>query len=90
MKNVAWKLVPGLVKFSRVFCKRESEEASVLILTNFESFANTYISNISSLLKKKINFPIKIVLNSLQTQKGLELDFRSQFLENLLIIFFLL
>ena len=30
------------------------------------------------------------MLNSLQTQKGLELVFRSQFLENLLIIFFLL
>ena len=33
------------------------------------------ISNISSLLQK-VYFPIEAVLNSLQTQKGLELAFR--------------
>ena len=37
-----------------------------------------YISNISSLLQKS-HFPIQVVLDSLQTQKGLELVFRPQF-----------
>ena len=45
----------------------------MLIWTIFDSFAIT--SNISSLLQK-FHFSIETVLNSLQTQKGLELVFR--------------
>ena len=41
----------------------------MLIWTNFNSFAITYLS--SSLLK--FHFPIEVVFNSLQTQRGLEL-----------------
>ena len=29
--------------FQRILCKKESEEVSVLILTNFDSFAITYL-----------------------------------------------
>ena len=47
------------------------------------------ISDISGFLQK-FHFPIEVVLNSLQTQKGLELVFRSQFLYNFLIKLFLL
>ena len=43
----------------------------------------------SSLLQK-FHFPIESVLNYLQTQKGLELVFRLQFLQNFLMKFFLL
>ena len=43
----------------------------MLIWSNFDSY---YISNLSSLLLK-FHFPIEVVLNSLQTQKGLELVF---------------
>ena len=38
---------------------------------------------------QKPHFPIETVFDSLQTQKGLELFFRSQFLDNCLIFFFL-
>ena len=42
MENVAWKLVPGLfLLFQRILCKKEFEEASMLIQTNFDSFAIT-------------------------------------------------
>ena len=44
----------------------------MLIWTKFDGFAITYLSN--SL--KKMFFPIEVVLNSLQTQNGLELVFR--------------
>ena len=37
-----------------------------------------YISNVSS-LHQKFHFPVEVVLNFLQTEKGLELVFRSQF-----------
>ena len=57
----------------------------MLIWTNFNSSA-FIISNISSLLQK-FHFPIEVVLNSLHTQKGLELVFMSQFLYNFLINF---
>ena len=43
----------------------------MLIWTNFDSY---YISDLSSLLQK-FHFPIELVLNSLQAQKGLELVF---------------
>ena len=43
MKNVSWKLVPGPFNFQRIFCKKEPEEVCVLIWTNFDSFANTYL-----------------------------------------------
>ena len=72
MKNMA------LLNFQRILCKMKSEEVYVLVWTNFDSFTNT-ISNVSSLVQK-FHFPIGIVLNSLQTQKDLELVFRSQFL----------
>ena len=49
----------------------------MLIWTNFDSFAITYLSS----LLQKIVFPIEVVLNSLQTQKSLE---------QVLIFFFLL
>ena len=43
MKNVAWKLVPGaLFNFQRILYKKESVKVSMLILTNFNSFANAY------------------------------------------------
>ena len=45
----------------------------MLIWTNFDSFAIIYLSS----LFQKFHFPIEAVLNSLQTQKGLELVFRS-------------
>ena len=48
------------------------------ILANFDSCY--YISNISR-LPQKFHFPVEVVLNSLQTQKGQEeLAFQSQFL----------
>ena len=51
-------------------------------LSQMNLFITTYyISNISSLLQK-FYFPIETVLNSLQTQKGLELVLRPQFLQN--------
>ena len=43
MKNVAWKLVPGAFNFKRILCKKESEETFVLIWSNFDSFAHTYL-----------------------------------------------
>ena len=39
---------------------------------------------------QKFNFPIEVVLNSLEAQKCLELVFRSQFLYNFLMKLFLL
>ena len=46
-----------------------------------------YTSNISSLLQK-FHFPIEVLLNYFQTQRSLELVFRSQFLQNLFDEFF--
>ena len=77
MKNVAWKLLQALFSFQRILCKNNSKEVSMLIWTYFDCFA--YIYNISSLLQK-FHFQEEIVLNSLQTQEGLELGFRLQFL----------
>ena len=51
----------------------------MLIGTNFDSFAVIYLINISTWLQK-FNFPIEVVVTSLQTQKGLELAFRPHFL----------
>ena len=73
--------------FQRILCKKESEEVSVLIWTNFGSFAKKYNK---SILLQKFHFPIEVVLNSLQTRKGLELVFGPQFSYNLLMKFFLL
>ena len=58
----------------------------MLIWTNFDSFAITYLSR----LFQKLHFPIEVVLNSLLTQKGRELVFRPQFLQNFLIKLFVL
>ena len=49
----------------------------MLFLTNFDSFAITYQIQVGCF--KKFHFPIEGVLNYLQTQKDLELVFRSQF-----------
>ena len=46
------------------------------IWTNFDSFAIAYLSS----LLQKFHFLTVVVLNSLQTEKGLELVFRPQFL----------
>ena len=48
----------------------------MLIWTNFDRFA---ITNLSSLLQK-FHLPVEVMLDSLKTQKGLELVFRPQFL----------
>ena len=32
-----------LFNFQKILCKKESEELCVLIWTNFDSFANTYL-----------------------------------------------
>ena len=47
MKNKAWKLVPGTFQLSKILFEMESEEASVLIWTNFDSFANTYLTKVA-------------------------------------------
>ena len=33
-----------LLNFQRILCKMESEEVYVLVWTNFDNFANTYLS----------------------------------------------
>ena len=63
----------AIFNFKRILCKMDSEEVSMRIWTNFDRLAITY------LICKKSHFPIEVVLNSLQTQKDLELVFRSQF-----------
>ena len=60
----------------------------MLMWKNFDSFSN-YIWNINSLLQK-FHFPMEVVLDSLETQKDLELVCRSQLLQKLLIKCFLL
>ena len=49
----------------------------MLIWTNFDSFAITYISR----LLQEFHFPIEAVFNSLQTKKSLELVFTSVFVD---------
>ena len=44
MKNVAWKLVPGPFQLSKIPLEKESDEASMLIWTNFDSFSITYLT----------------------------------------------
>ena len=75
-----------LFNFQRILCKNKSEEASMLIWINFDSFCY-YISNISRLLKK-FHFPLEV--NFFQIQKGLELVFRLHLLQNFLMKLFLL
>ena len=48
----------------------------MLIWLNFYRFAIAYLSS----LFQKFHLPIEVMLHSLQTQKGLELVFRLQFL----------
>ena len=43
VKDMAWKLVLAFFNFQRILCKLEPEEVCVLIWTNFDSFANTYL-----------------------------------------------
>ena len=85
------KIWPGnyflvLLNFQRILCKMESEEVYVVIWTNFDSRTKTYLSS----LFQKFHFPVGFALNSLETQNSLELVFRSQFLYNVSIFFFLL
>ena len=66
----------------------ESEEVWRLIWINIDSFTVAYLIEVACLMK--FHFPIGVVLNSMKTQKGLELVFRSQLFCKLLIKFFLL
>ena len=43
MKNMAWAPVPGPFNFERILFKKESEEVSMLIWTNIDSFAIKYV-----------------------------------------------
>ena len=44
MKNVAWKLVPDFFfNFQRILFKEDYVKVSMLIWTNFDSFAITYL-----------------------------------------------
>ena len=43
-KNVAWKLVQVLSNFQRILCKKDSVEVSMLLRTNFDRFAITYLT----------------------------------------------
>ena len=83
-KNVAWKLVQALFNFQRILCKKDSAEVSMLIWLNFYRFAIAYLSS----LFQKFHLPIEVMLHSLQTQKGLELVFRWQFLWTFSMKFF--
>ena len=65
--------------------KKQSQEVCVLIWTNFDSFANTYLILLTCF--KSFIF-LEVVHIFEQTEKGLKLVFRQQFLWNLLIIFF--
>ena len=65
-----------LFNFQRILCKKDSVEVSMLIWTNFDRFAITYLSS----LLQEFHLPIEVMLHSLQTQKGLELVLRPQFL----------
>ena len=60
--------VQVLFNSQRILCKKESEEASMLIWTNLYSFAIT--SDISRSFQT-FHFPIEVLLKFLQTQKGL-------------------
>ena len=45
MKNVTWKLIwfQAFYNFQKILCKKESEEVFMLNLTNFDTFAVTYL-----------------------------------------------
>ena len=75
----------ALLNFQRILCKKDSG-VSLLTWTNFDSFASIYLISVASF--KSFNFPIEVVFNSLQTEKGLEIVYMSQFLQNFLINFF--
>ena len=64
LKNLAWKLVPGLFRFSRIPLKKWIWGGQSAGLDKFWKFGE-YISNVSCLLQK-FHFPIEVVLNSLQ------------------------
>ena len=42
-KFYEFPIVPDLFNFQRILCKKESDEASMLIWTNFDSFVITYV-----------------------------------------------
>ena len=68
-------LFQAVINFQRALCKKDSVQVS---MHAFDRFAITYL-NISSLLQK-FHFPIEVMLHFSQTQKGLELVYRPQFL----------
>ena len=43
MKSVAWKIIQALFNFQGSLYKKESQEVNVLIRTDFDNFANTYL-----------------------------------------------
>ena len=47
MKNKTWKLVPGPFNYQRILFKKDSEKVSVLIWTDFDSFASTYLIKVA-------------------------------------------
>ena len=68
----------AIFNFQRILCKKKSEQVCMMI------YIITYLSS----LLQKCHLLIQLVLNSLQTQKDLELVFRLQFFQNFLVIFF--
>ena len=60
--------------FQRILCKKESEEACMLIWTNFNNFAIPHIILVACF--KNLIFQSEVVVNYLQTQKGQELVFK--------------
>ena len=85
-KKTLWKMWPGiyfqaLFSLHIILCKNQSEDVCMKIWTN--SFV-VLLLHISRLLQN-FYFPTEVVLNSLQTSKGLKLVLRSQFLKNCLI-----
>ena len=41
------KYLQALIYFQEILCKKESEEISMLIQTNFDSFDNTYLMKVA-------------------------------------------
>ena len=79
MKNMTWKLVQGPFNLQRIFCKKVSEDVCMLIWTTFSNFAIANLISVAYFKNFPINFsdfPMEIVVNSLQIQRGLELVFR--------------
>ena len=70
--------------FLSILCKKESEEVCMLIWANLIVLL-LHISYKQVAAKISFHVPAEVVLNSLQTQNGLELVSRSQFFYNFFI-----